>query len=116
MTRPCLTERLLMGRKESNQTNKYMFFLFSACSCDPMGTLEADGCDMETGSCTCKRYVTGQNCDRCYVSTICLYWQVPENSQLTALTSIEGTDESVCVYVQTCWSLHCSQTQKHGCR
>ena len=22
MTRPCLTERLLMGRKESNQTNK----------------------------------------------------------------------------------------------
>ena len=55
------------------------FFLFSACSCDPMGTLEADGCDMETGSCTCKRYVTGQNCDRCYVSTICLYRPVHEN-------------------------------------
>ena len=68
-----------------------MFFLFSACSCDPMGTLEADGCDMETGSCTCKRYVTGQNCDRCYVSTICLYGPVPENSQLTPLTSSEVT-------------------------
>ena len=25
-TRPCLTERLLMGRKESNQTNKTVFF------------------------------------------------------------------------------------------
>ena len=24
-TRPCLTERLLMGRKESNQTNKNIF-------------------------------------------------------------------------------------------
>ena len=27
-TRPCLTERLLMGRKESNQTNKQMGILF----------------------------------------------------------------------------------------
>ena len=26
-TRPCLTERLLMGRKESNQTNKYMPYI-----------------------------------------------------------------------------------------
>ena len=24
-TRPCITERLLMGRKESNQTNKHFF-------------------------------------------------------------------------------------------
>ena len=28
-TRPCLTERLLMGRKESNQTNKQNSLLFS---------------------------------------------------------------------------------------
>ena len=27
MTRPCLTERLLMGRKESNQTNKIKYCL-----------------------------------------------------------------------------------------
>ena len=28
-TRPCLTERLLMGRKESNQTNKYSIYRLS---------------------------------------------------------------------------------------
>ena len=28
-TRPCLTERLLMGRKESNQTNKLPAYIFS---------------------------------------------------------------------------------------
>lgn len=37
-----------------------------ACTCDPMGTLETYGCDMYTGFCTCKRYVTGRNCDQCY--------------------------------------------------
>ena len=29
-TRPCLTERLLMGRKESNQTNKQNLPLYNA--------------------------------------------------------------------------------------
>ena len=29
-TRPCLTERLLMGRKESNQTNKQKFLLYTS--------------------------------------------------------------------------------------
>lgn len=37
-----------------------------ACTCNPMGTLENFGCNQETGACTCKRYVTGRNCDRCY--------------------------------------------------
>ncbi|XP_052780094.1 laminin subunit beta-1-like [Mya arenaria] len=37
-----------------------------ACTCDPMGTLENFGCDQYTGYCTCKRYVTGKNCDQCY--------------------------------------------------
>ena len=33
-TRPCLTERLLMGRKESNQTNKQCYQKnFSKCIC-----------------------------------------------------------------------------------
>lgn len=41
--------------------------LLSACTCDPMGTLENFGCDQETGYCTCKRYVTGRHCDECYV-------------------------------------------------
>ena len=30
-TRPCLTERLLMGRKESNQINKQQFCARSKC-------------------------------------------------------------------------------------
>ncbi|XP_052278966.1 laminin subunit beta-1-like [Dreissena polymorpha] len=37
-----------------------------ACTCDPMGTLENFGCDQYTGYCTCKRFVTGKNCDQCY--------------------------------------------------
>ena len=31
-TRPCLTERLLMGHKESNQTNKWSVLLLFACN------------------------------------------------------------------------------------
>jgi len=37
-----------------------------ACTCNPEGTIPDLGCDEETGSCRCKRYVTGQNCDQCY--------------------------------------------------
>lgn len=36
------------------------------CSCNPLGTLSAGSpCDIQTGSCYCKRLVTGQNCHRC---------------------------------------------------
>lgn len=37
-----------------------------ACSCNLEGTLPDAGCDQDTGSCFCKRYVTGKNCDQCY--------------------------------------------------
>ncbi|XP_055883837.1 laminin subunit beta-1-like [Biomphalaria glabrata] len=36
------------------------------CSCNPDGTIPGVGCDMDTGMCRCKRYVTGKNCDECY--------------------------------------------------
>ncbi|KAK3579401.1 hypothetical protein CHS0354_029709 [Potamilus streckersoni] len=40
------------------------------CTCSPMGTIPGFGCDQATGMCTCKRYVTGKNCDQCYPG----YW------------------------------------------
>ncbi|XP_030828530.1 laminin subunit beta-1 [Strongylocentrotus purpuratus] len=36
------------------------------CACDLLGSENNMGCDKSTGNCRCKRYVTGQNCDRCY--------------------------------------------------
>nr|CDS33438.1 laminin subunit beta 1 [Hymenolepis microstoma] len=35
------------------------------CKCHMLGTLENMGCDQITGACTCKRFVEGENCDRC---------------------------------------------------
>ncbi|VUZ45681.1 unnamed protein product [Hymenolepis diminuta] len=35
------------------------------CKCHMLGTLENIGCHQITGACTCKRFVEGENCDRC---------------------------------------------------
>ncbi|KJH49213.1 laminin EGF-like protein [Dictyocaulus viviparus] len=35
------------------------------CHCHLLGTFNNEGCDKTTGNCTCKRLVTGENCDQC---------------------------------------------------
>ncbi|ERL94756.1 hypothetical protein D910_12030, partial [Dendroctonus ponderosae] len=36
-----------------------------SCTCDTLGTVNNQGCNVHTGECTCKRYVTGRNCVQC---------------------------------------------------
>lgn len=51
---------------------KCVFVVFPACSCSNVGTVGNYGCDKITGLCRCKRFVTGRNCDECYVSVLIL--------------------------------------------
>lgn len=36
-----------------------------ACTCNTLGTIDNQGCNMITGECTCKRYVTARDCNQC---------------------------------------------------
>jgi len=73
---PCTTFTLLLPWKMCTfvtQRLGFSIFVFllcvnPACSCNPLGTLSAGNpCDIQTGSCYCKRLVTGQNCEKCLV-------------------------------------------------
>ncbi|XP_071527681.1 laminin subunit beta-1 isoform X2 [Panulirus ornatus] len=35
------------------------------CSCDLLGTINNAGCNVLTGECSCKRFVTGRDCNQC---------------------------------------------------
>ncbi|XP_063219684.1 laminin subunit beta-1 isoform X2 [Bacillus rossius redtenbacheri] len=40
------------------------------CTCNTLGTVDNQGCNTYTGECTCKRFVTGRNCNQCQLE----YW------------------------------------------
>ena len=39
--------------------------LFSECTCNLFGIVSNDGCDQYNGTCTCKRFVVGRDCNQC---------------------------------------------------
>lgn len=44
------------------------------CECNLLGTYENQGCNIYSGECVCKRYVTGRDCDQCNPE----YWGLSE--------------------------------------
>ena len=60
----CVTVYTLQSR---NQLMRSLCYLIAACACSTLGTIGNYGCDKKTGECRCKRFVTGRNCDKCYV-------------------------------------------------
>lgn len=45
-----------------------IFFFFTACECDPTGSLNSE-CEPAGGQCLCKPNVVGRKCDRCAPGT-----------------------------------------------
>lgn len=45
-----------------------------SCTCNTLGTIDNQGCNVYTGECTCKRYVTGRDCFQCLPQ----YWGLSE--------------------------------------
>nr|CAI5866249.1 unnamed protein product [Callosobruchus analis] len=45
------------------------------CTCNILGTIDNQGCNVYTGECTCKRYVTDRNCDQCMQQ----YWGLSDS-------------------------------------
>lgn len=39
------------------------------CTCNTLGTIDNLGCNVYTGECTCKRLVTGRDCNQCMPHT-----------------------------------------------
>ncbi|XP_060515754.1 laminin subunit beta-1 isoform X2 [Cylas formicarius] len=44
------------------------------CTCNTLGTIDNQGCNVYSGECTCKRYVTGRDCVQCLPE----YWGLSE--------------------------------------
>lgn len=53
----------------------HRFVIIIACTCNTLGTIDNQGCNMLTGECTCKRYVTARDCNQCLPE----YWGLSED-------------------------------------
>ncbi|XP_071961218.1 laminin subunit beta-1-like [Antedon mediterranea] len=70
----CLCKRYVNGKRCDTCMNGFWNLQENnpdgceACTCNTLGTVDNRGCDKRSGGCTCKRYVTGRNCDECHDS------------------------------------------------
>ena len=55
--------------------NIWFAFFLAVCTCNTQGTVDNQGCNKETGECTCKRYVTGRDCNQCIPG----YWGLTDS-------------------------------------
>uniref|UniRef100_T1IRE1 Laminin subunit beta-1 n=1 Tax=Strigamia maritima TaxID=126957 RepID=T1IRE1_STRMM len=67
----CYCKANVQGRRCDRCQDGYWNFQESnhngcdACTCHPLGTVSGIGCNQYSGECTCKRYVTGRDCNQC---------------------------------------------------
>ncbi|KAF5272841.1 hypothetical protein FQR65_LT00437 [Abscondita terminalis] len=67
----CHCKTNVEGRRCDSCKNGFWNFTASnphgcqACTCNTLGTIDNQGCNVYTGECTCKRYVTGRDCNQC---------------------------------------------------
>ncbi|XP_015510641.1 laminin subunit beta-1-like isoform X1 [Neodiprion pinetum] len=76
----CHCKANVEGRRCDRCKNGFWKFDFNnpdgcqACTCNTVGTIGNQGCNMLTGECTCKRYVTARDCSQCLPE----YWGLSE--------------------------------------
>ena len=69
-------------------------FVFVACSCNTYGTHDNQGCNKDTGECTCKRNVVGRDCNQCVPK----YWGLSDSPEgcKPCLCDIGGSLDEYC--------------------
>lgn len=69
-------ESLIIASQNSyNKTCTIKSITFAACTCNTLGTIDNQGCNVVTGECTCKPYVTARDCNQCLPK----YWGLSED-------------------------------------
>lgn len=75
----------------------FLLTCITACDCSMIGTVTNSSCDKDSGMCLCKRYVTGERCDTCYVSGSSK--KLIEKIRITSLTPNLKYVHTFCFYV-----------------
>ncbi|XP_066997490.2 laminin subunit beta-1 [Anabrus simplex] len=65
-------DRCKNGFWNFNETNPHGC---QPCTCNTLGTINNQGCNVYTGECTCKRYVRGRDCNQCLLE----YWGLSDD-------------------------------------